>query len=353
MTKHVEILESVKYGVAILTLNRPANLNAINMAMFHEIWQLLTDWADDPSVNCVVVRGAGSKSFCAGGDVLAVVENRGDKAFMHEVYRCEYVVDQLIHRYPKPFIPLMDGIVMGGGAGISVHAQERRVVTERTIFAMPETALGLFPDVGASHFLSRAPNAIGMYMGLTGTRLNAADTIFSGIADHCVPSNSLENLIDALHSGEDPDRAIKRFEVDPGPANLKVEAPAIERCFGVESLHDVIAQLEEEDSDWSRNTIDLIRSMCPFSQALTFKNIQYATGRSLEECLITDFRLALRLMDRDDYFEGARAILIDKDRRPYWNPKTIEAVDLKQIDDCFAPLDNEDLAFDWLHGSRQ
>ena len=134
---------------------------------------------------------------------------------------------------------------------------------------------------------------------------------------------------------------------------MKVEAPAIERCFGVESLHDVIAQLEEEDGDWSRNTIDLIRSMCPFSQALTFKNIQYATGRSLEECLITDFRLALRLMDRDDYFEGARAILIDKDHRPYWNPKTIEEVDLKQIDDCFAPLDNEDLAFDWLHGSRQ
>jgi len=191
-----------------------------------------------------------------------------------------------------------------------------------------------------------------MYMGLTGVRLNAADTIFAGIADHCVPSNSLENLIDALQSGEDPDRVIKRFEVDPGPAKLKVQAPAIERCFGVECLHDVIAQLEEEDGDWSRNTIDLIRSMCPFSQALTFKNIQYATGRSLEECLITDFRLALNLMDRDDYFEGARAILIDKDRRPYWNPKTIEAVDLKQIDDCFAPLDSEDLAFDSLHGSK-
>ena len=345
MSETTEILAEVNSGVAMLTLNRPENLNAINMAMFHKMWILLTEWANDDEVKCVIVRGAGEKSFCAGGDVLAVAKNRGNGEFMHEVYRCEYVVDQLIHHYPKPFIPLMDGIVMGGGAGISVHAQGRRLVTERTVFAMPETALGLFPDIGASHFLSKAPGAIGMYMGLTGIRLDAADAIFVGIADYCLPSSALAELVRSLQSGEEPDAAIARLKVDPGPALLMEYHPIINRCFNGENLSEIINRLKKEPGNWSKKTIELIRSMCPFSQALTLKNIRMANSRSLEDCLVTDFRLALRLMERDDYFEGARALLIDKDRKPNWDPQTIEAVDPAQIDACFAPLGDQDLKF--------
>lgn len=343
-----QILTELSDGIAVLTLNAPRTLNSINMAMFHAMWDHLTAWQADPAVRAVVVRGAGDRAFCAGGDVRAVVEKRGDEAFMHEVYRCEYVVDRLIHHYGKPYIPLMDGIVMGGGAGVSVHAYGRRIVTERTVFAMPETALGLFPDIAASHFLSRAPGEIGLYMGLTGARLGAADAIHAGVADHCVESARLDELVTALRADPDVDGVIARFRVGPGAPRLPDEREAIDRCFAADSLVGVIAKLEDEASDWAAETLARIRAMCPFSQAIAFKDIRMGAGRGIEDCLITDFRLAQRFMDRPDYFEGARALLIDKDNNARWDPDAIEKVDPAEVDSYFQPLGDRDLAFDKL-----
>jgi len=335
------ILTEVADGVAVLTLNRPHALNAINLEMLHAMWDHVIAWRDDPGVHAVIVQGAGNRAFSAGGDVRAVFENRGDDVFMHEVYRAEYVYDRMIHHYPKPYIPLMNGIVMGGGAGVSVHAAPgRRIVTERTIFAMPETALGLFPDMGASHFLARTPGSVGMYLSLTGARIGAADAIHAGFADHHIPSAALDGLIASLRAGEDIDAAIARLATDPGPSNLAEIGDAIERCFAADSLSGVIAALEAEDGEWAAKSLELVRAMCPFSQAVTFKDVRMGAGRSVEECLSTAFRIALRFMDREDYFEGARAILIDKDNTPRWNPETIEMVDPAEVNACFAPLDD-------------
>jgi len=348
MTDEPSILTEVAAGVAVMTLNRPRALNAINLEMLHAMWDHVTGWRDDPNVRAVVVRGAGEKAFCAGGDVRAVVENRGDDAFMHEVYRAEYVYDGMIHHFPKPYIPFMDGIVMGGGAGVSVHAPGRRIVTERTVFAMPETALGLFPDMGASHFLASAPGSLGMYLSLTGVRIGAADTIHAGFADHYIPSEALDGLIAGLRTGEDPDTAIAFRASDPGRSNLAGLTGDIERCFAADTLGGVIHALEADGSEWAVESLKLVRAMCPFSQAVTFKDVRMGAGRSIEECLSTAFRLALRFMDREDYFEGARAILIDKDNAPRWNPDTIEQVDPAEVEACFAPLDARftELAFE-------
>lgn len=348
MREEPPILTDVADGVAVLTLNRPRALNAINLEMLHAMWDHVTRWRDDQNVSAVIIKGAGDKAFSAGGDVRAVVEKRGDDAFMHEVYRAEYVYDRMIHHYPKPYIPFMDGIVMGGGAGISVHSRGRRIVTERTVFAMPETALGLFPDMGASHFLARTPGSIGMYLSLTGVRIGAADAIRAGFADHHMPSGAIDDLIAALRTGEDADAAIARMRTDPGPSSLAAMADAIDRCFSADSLGGVIAALEAENGEWAAESLKLIRAMCPFSQAVTFKDVRMGRGRSIEECLCTAFRLALRFMDREDYFEGARAILIDKDNAPRWNPDAIEKVDPAEVDACFAPLGERfrELSFD-------
>ena len=342
------ILAEVADGIAVLTLNRPRALNALNLEMLHTMWEHVTAWRDDASVRAVVVRGAGDRAFSAGGDVRAVVENRGDDVFMHEVYRIEYVYDGMIHHYPKPYIPLMDGIVMGGGAGVSVHAPGRRIVTEKTMFAMPETALGLFPDMGASHFLAGAPGLLGMYLSLTGVRIGAADVIHAGFADYHMPSGALDDLIAALRAGEDADAAIARLSTNPGPATLVEVRDAIERCFSADSLEGIVVALEAEEGEWAAKNLKLVRAMCPFSQAVTFKDLHMGAGRSIEECLSTAFRIALRFMDRDDYFEGARAILIDKDNAPRWNPETIEKVDAAEVEACFAPFDGrfKELAFD-------
>jgi enoyl-CoA hydratase len=342
------ILTEVADGIAVLTLNRPRALNALNLEMLHAMWDHVTAWRDDPGVSAVVVLGAGGRAFSAGGDVHAVVEHRGDDVFMHEVYRAEYVYDGMIHHYPKPYIPFMDGIVMGGGAGVSVHAPGRRIVTEKTMFAMPETALGLFPDMGASHFLAGAPGSVGMYLSLTGVRIGAADVIHANFADHHMPSAARDDLIAALRAGEDADAAIARLSTDPGPSSLADISDAIERCFAADSIEGVIAALEAEEGEWAAKSLELVRAMCPFSQAVTFKDLHMGAGRTIEECLSTAFRIALRFMDRDDYFEGARAILIDKDNAPRWNPETIEKVDPAEVDACFAPLGDrfKELAFE-------
>ena len=337
MNAEPPVLGEVRHGAGILTLNRPQVLNSLNIPMFALIHARMREWADDPRVRAVIVRGAGHKAFCAGGDVRAVYDGRGDAGFMDRVYRIEYELDEYISRYPKPYVALMSGITMGGGCGISVHGRHR-VVTETTVLAMPEAALGLFPDVGASHFLGRCPGATGMYLALTGKRLDGVEAIHLGLADAVVASDRLDELVDAIATDGDVRAVLRRFERPLPPSKILEHRAEIDRCFGRESVAAIIEALGGVHAPWAREAEKAIAGASPTSLAITHRNLREAAGRSLRDCLTTDFRISLRLVDQDDYFEGARAILVDKDRNPRWRPSRLADVDPRAIDACFAPL---------------
>ena len=259
-----EILLGRKGGLAILTINRPQALNALTLDNYRRFDPALREWAADPSVHAVVVRGAGERAFCAGGDVRAVYEAgrgiSGDPDLPAVFFREEYELIRRIHHFAKPYIAIIDGITMGGGAGISVNGAYR-VATERTLFAMPETGIGLFPDVGATRFLNRCPGHVGRYLGLTGARVNAADALYCGFATHAVKRDSIEALLDELsreHTAMED--CLRRFAVDPGPAPLAALQPAIDRCFAGDSVEAILDALAVEsagggvDAEWAEET---------------------------------------------------------------------------------------------------
>lgn len=338
-------------GVVLVTLDRPGVLNAMDLSMFRGIHDGLALWARDDSVEAVVIRGAGDRAFSAGGDVrlLHQARERGDYRLMADVYRVEYTADRLIHRFPKPWVALMDGVVMGGGCGISVNGSHR-VVTERTALSMPETAIGFFPDAGATHFLSRCPGALGLYLGLTGARLGAADAIYAGLADAYVPSSRQGELIDALIAGSPADEALARFACDPGAPPLARHRAAIDRCFAKGSVKEIFAALGGEEGrgegEWSGRTRDIMAARPPFSLAVAWRAIGAGAAMTIEDCLIMEYRVCQRFMRRDNFFEGVRAMIIDKDRKPRWRPDSLEEVDAAEVESYFKPLGEDDLVFD-------
>ena len=336
-----KLLCAVEDGVAVATLNRPKVLNVIDLALIDALYRNLRVWENDVAVRAVVVRGAGERAFCAGGDVRAVWENRGNDSFMDPVYRHEYILDDYIQRYPKPYIALMSGIVMGGGCGISVHGRYR-VVTETTVLAMPECRIGLFPDIAGSYFLARCPNHFGMYMGLTGLRIGGADAIRLGLADYLVSANCLEALIAALRRQDVAD-AIAPMLAPLPPTALPPRA-IVSAIFGRASVSGIMEGLRQEPAAWAREALEAMEMACPFSLELTFRTITEARRKTMRECLITDFRIAQRIMKMGDYFEGVRALIVDKDNMPRWNPARLSEVKQEDIDACFTPLENE-LAF--------
>ena len=329
--------------LGILTLARPATLNAVDLAMLRALYRTLMEWRDEPLVERVVLRGEGERAFCAGGDVKAVWAKRGDAAFMDEVYRVEYELDYLIHTYPKPFIALVHGITMGGGCGLAFHAAHR-VAAEDLVFAMPETAIGLFPDVGASRFLAACPDGIGLYLGLTGARLSAAQALRLGLVDHVVSRADHSTLCARLAKGEDVTTTLADAAIE-----IAVETPTLQSQDEIrevfapaESVHRLMQALVRRGTPFATRTSELLRSMSPFSLELTFQAIRRG-ARPLSEVLRDDFRLAQRLMTQGDYFEGVRAMLIDKDRHPVWNPARLEDVDLTQVEAMFSPLSSREL----------
>jgi enoyl-CoA hydratase len=334
-----KILADVAAGVASITLNRPRALNALDLDMFQDLWARLNDWAGDRNVRLILIRGAGGKAFCAGGDLRAVVEahNRGDRAFLDGIFRREYSVNHLIHAYAKPYVAFMDGLVMGGGCGMSVHGSHR-IVTERTRLAMPETKIGFFPDIGGTYFLSRCLGSLGVYLGLTGQVLGPADALYAGLADACVPSDRLDELAAAL--GEGVDEAVSSFSVDPGPAPLAAHRQQIDRCFSRHSVGEILKALEGE-GEWGRSLRDHLDAMCPFSLVVTHRAIGEARGRSLAQCLTTEYRVCQRFTHRADLYEGIRAAILDKDNAPRWNPNILEDIDPAEVDAYFAPLQDD------------
>jgi enoyl-CoA hydratase len=339
-----ELICQVRGSAGIITLNRPEVLNSLNLSMLAALHLQLRQWSSNEAVNLVVVRGAGRKAFCAGGDVRAVHDARGDDAFMDRVYRVEYQLDEYISRYPKPYVALMSGYTMGGGCGISVHAG-CRVVTETTVLAMPEVSIGLFPDIAGSYFLSRCPGAIGLYAGLTGARMTGADAVYLGLADYYVGSDTLDDLVATLASSGDAATTLAAARKTPPASGLQALRPEIDACFERPSVTEILDALGASSADWAREAQRAMLAASPTSLEITFRAIRGAGGKSIRDCLIADFRLAQRLMKGHDYFEGTRALIIDKDKRPWWSPPSLAEVDPHTIDELFAPLETRELTF--------
>ncbi len=340
-----EILFERRGRLGIVTLNRPKALNALTLAMIRDFDPKLREWAHDQGVQAVVIRGSGEKAFCAGGDVRAVYEagRRGTDVLTYEFFFEEYRLNRRIHRYHKPYIALIDGIAMGGGLGLSVHGRYR-VVTEKTMVAMPESGIGLFPDVGGSWFLDRAPGKLGVYLGLTGARMKGADILHVGFATHFVSSADLPALLDALEHTS-PEAALHRFAQDPGPAPLAARRGQIDAAFGHSTVEAIFAALDGA-GDWGRMLGADLAKRSPTSLKATLRLLQRHHRHEIEDCLKGEFRLVQRFMAGHDFYEGIRSVLVDKDMAPRWNPPSLAGVDAAAIDAMFAPLENGELEFE-------
>lgn len=315
-------------AVGHIRLNRPEALNALTRDMVRLIDQGIDRHLADPAVAALVLTGAGDRALCAGGDIK-MLWSKGRTApdepmtFWAEEYR----LNARIHRLAKPWVAIMDGICMGGGVGLSVHGPHR-IVTERTKFAMPETGIGYFPDVGGTYALSRAPRNLGLWIGLTGATIGAADVIAAGLADAMVPVAALPALIADLEGGTAPGAAIARHEADPGPAPLRDNAALIESAFAAPDMAGIIAALAAAHTEFARATLDHLGRKSPSSLVLTLELIRAgAASPDLETCLDREFAGDAMMLHQDDFYEGIRAAVIDRDRNPRWSPATLAEVD--------------------------
>ncbi len=350
-------------GLATLTINRTQALNALTLDNYRSFAPALADWAEDPSVHAVIVRGAGGRAFCAGGDVRAVYEAgrgiAGDPNLTAVFFREEYQLIRQIHRYPKPYIAIIDGITMGGGAGISLNGAYR-VATERTLFAMPETAIGLFPDVGATRFLTRCPGHVGHYLGLTGARLRAADARYCGFATHIAAQDQVAALVAALghvdwQTGGERGRVeavLSGFAIDAGPPPLAALRPAIDRCFAGDTIEEILDALAAEaaaggaDAAWAADTRAGLLTKSPTSLKVTLRQLTVGRDYGLDQALTLEYRLTQHMMAAHDFYEGVRAALIDKDQRPRWRPASLAAVGDDMVEAYFTPIGDRELRFD-------
>lgn len=347
MDESVEVLCEKQGEAGLITLNRPKALNALNLTMVREMRRVLDAWAQDPAVTRIVVQGAGEKAFCAGGDIRQLTEDlragRRDEALAF--WREEYQLNIAIKRYPKPYVSLIDGIVMGGGVGVSLHGRYR-VAGDRYLFAMPEVGIGFFPDVGATYALPRLPGETGMYLALTGDRVKRADAMMLGLTTHAVPSGNIEGLRAALIAGDPVEVALSRVATNPDPAPLEAEREVINACFSAGSVIQILARLDqaaEKGSDFAAKTAAGMRAKSPTSMSLAFEQVRRGKAMEFEEAMKTEFRIVSRIGEGHDFYEGVRAVLIDKDNQPQWQPASLDKVDRAVIEHHFASLGDREL----------
>lgn len=309
-----------------ITLNRPSTLNALTLEMVHLIDAALTRFENDDLVETIVIDGAGGRAFCAGGDIRSIYEAavRGDGLPPRMFWANEYRLNARIAHYPKPIVAIMDGIVMGGGIGISAHASHR-VVTERSALAMPEVGIGFAPDVGGTWLLSRAPGEIGTHIALTTERLGASDAIAAGLADHYVVSHDLPQLMSALTSA-DVDEALDQFSSLAPESDLSQRRSWIDDCYSADEVEEILARLRSCGGDATGAAAE-IDSKSPTSLKVTLRSLRKARGRTtLEQCLEMEYQVSCSFLDTPDFIEGVRAAIIDKDRTPHWRPSVLEDV---------------------------
>jgi enoyl-CoA hydratase len=311
--------------VGRIKLNRPKALNALDVPMIRLITAALHAWRDDPHIHAVVIEAAGERAFCAGGDIRALRQNQldGNRAPIDAFFTEEYALNRMIAAYPKPYIALIDGICMGGGIGVSIYG-DYRVATKHAVFAMPETAIGFFPDIGATFFLPRLPGRLGTYLGLTGARIQGADAVHAGFATQFTPRAEMHQLSQAL--AHDGIAALARHAAPLPAFTLQNQRAAIDTIFAADSVPDILHRLDADNTDWARKTIEALRGVSPSALAWTLRILRDGAHRTLEQCLDAEFALTQTTMRHNDFLEGVRAMVVDKDRTPRWQPARIEDV---------------------------
>lgn len=329
-----DILFERRGAIGLVTLNRPKALNALTLPMIRAFARQLDVWEQEPAVRAIAQTGAGDRAFCAGGDIRAIHDaGKAGGALTREFFREEYALNHRLHRCPKPVVALIDGVTMGGGVGLSVHGSHR-VATERTVFAMPETGIGLFPDVGGGYFLPRLAGKVGTYLGLTGARLKVADMLHCGVATHCIAAADRAAVIDALAAadyGLNPhggvNRVLAEFAAAPGDAPLKQHREAIDRCFAGASVEAILAALEADGSAWAGERHATILCKSPTALRITLRQLREGAAMSLAEELRMEYRMMQGCIAGNDIYEGVRAVIIDKDNKPRWRPASLAEVD--------------------------
>jgi enoyl-CoA hydratase len=344
MTEEARIKCRRQGAIGRIILNRPAALNALDLAMIQSMQAALERWQDDPEVAAVILEGAGDRAFCAGGDIALVHRSaRTDPEIARTLWREEYRLDARIARYPKPIVAFMDGITMGGGLGISGHATVR-IATERTVLAMPEVAIGLAPDVGGALLLSRAPGEVGTHLALTAKRIGADDAVYCGLADHVVKSSRLPSLLEDLSANGAIHTIADTYGRLPGTAELPPERPWIDACYGGDdtTLEEVLSSLRARSEAGARKAAETIAALAPTALKVTLHALRAARSMTtIEECLRQDYRLCTRFLAHPDLREGIRAAILDKDRSPHWDPPTLPEVEPESVARFFAPLNDE------------
>ena len=338
MSEHPEVIARIDGSAGRVTLNRPRALNALTAGMCETINEALLAWLHDDAVRLVLIDHAGERGFCAGGDIRKVAESgQGDGADARRFFRSEYRMNELLFRYPKPVIAIIDGITMGGGVGISMPASIR-IATERTLWAMPEGDIGLFPDVGGGWHLPRMPGQTGAWLALTGARLKAADGCALGIATHYLPSERVEEVKASLVAGTPVQEALAALTTDPGPSPMDEHREKLDQLFGFDTVEEIMAALDA-GGGWARAQAAILARKCPTTLKVALRLIRQGAGRTeFADEMRLEYRLAVRMTRRHDFIDGVRAVLIDKDNDPHWRPRDLAGVTDALLDELFSPL---------------
>ena len=339
-------------AVGVIRLNRPKAINAVTLEMFRDIDKALDEFESDPAVGLILLEGAGDRGLCAGGDIRALYESSKVKGDLGKIlWREEYILNARIAKFRKPYVAFMDGIVMGGGVGLSAHGRHR-VVTERTKLAMPEVGLGFFPDVGGTWLLSRSPGEIGTYFGLTGQTMNGPDAIHARFADAVVPFGKLADLREVLTkirpgtTSAEIKMLIDGFSTGETSGPVAAMQPRSDGWFVHDRMQDIVAALQRDGSDLAQSTLKTLSEKSPRGMVVTLKLLRLArASSSLEQCLVREYRAALQVFASDDFREGVRAAVIDKDRNPRWSPAAIEDVTPDMVAPYFAEIGADELVF--------
>ncbi|KQN80603.1 enoyl-CoA hydratase/isomerase family protein [Sphingomonas sp. Leaf62] len=338
------ILTSVDGHLGRIRLNRARALHALDHAMCEAMLAALEQWRDDPAVHAILIDHAEGRGFCAGGDIRMIADSSAnDGVAARAFFATEYRLNHRLFTYAKPTIAVMDGVTMGGGVGISQPC-DIRIATGNTRFAMPETAIGLFPDVGGGWYLSRLPGRIGQYLALTGARLDGSEMLALGLATHLVPAAALDTIKAAIAA--DPlaiEAILSGHAVPPGEAAILTQREAIDRLFASDDFEEILSALEADGSDWAKAQLATLRQRSPLSCKVSLKLLlDGATMPTFEDEMRQEYAVVTRIVQRPDIVEGVRAVIVDKDHAPKWDPATAQAVSDHMIDRIFAPLDAAD-----------
>lgn len=336
-----DVIFEVRGALGLLTLNRPQALNALNTVMVDAMVAALRHCAGNDAITAVAITGAGGKAFCAGGDIRLIHDlgKAGRQAEALDFWAREYRLNAMIHRFPKPYIALIDGVVMGGGVGVSLHGSHR-LAGPNYLFAMPEVGIGFFPDVGATYALPRLPGAMGTYLAVTGARLRRADALALGLATHSITGEETDTLLDALAAGQGVEAVLPRFHEAAGEAPIMAQRAAIDHHFGKESLAAIIASLEAAgpEDGFAAQTLAQMQLKSPLSMAISFEQMRRGRGLDFAAAMALEYRIVSRIVYGHDFYEGVRALLIDRDNRPRWQPDAVAGVTPAMVAAYFAPL---------------